>query len=72
MPRFAFVSSPAETKPFLVDLESPFGAEHLQRFARLGAVSLTEMLPGPDELWVRRQGRAYTSELRLSMVRSCG
>jgi DNA-binding MarR family transcriptional regulator len=72
IPRFAFVSSPAEAKPFLVDLKSPFGAEHLQRFARLGAVTLTEMLPGPGELWVRRDGREYTSELRLSMVRSCG
>ncbi|HXL96414.1 MAG TPA: lantibiotic dehydratase [Streptosporangiaceae bacterium] len=72
IPRFTFVHSPAETKPFLADLSSPFGAEHLQRLARLGPVSLTEMLPGPGGLWLRREGREYTSELRLSMVRSCG
>jgi hypothetical protein len=68
-PRYVFVSSPAEVKPFLIDLESVFGAEHLQRLARLGPVSMTEMLPGPDELWVRREGRGYTSEVRLSMAR---
>lgn len=72
VPRYVFVSSPSEVKPFLVDLESVFGAEHLQRLARLGPVSMTEMLPGPDELWIRREGRRYTSELRLSMVRGTG
>jgi hypothetical protein len=72
VPRYVFISSPAEVKPFLADLESVFGAEHLQRLARLGPVSMTEMLPGPDELWIRREGGRYTSELRLSMVWGVG
>lgn len=73
-PRRVFVSIPNETKPFYVDFDSHVYTEILvkmlrkERAAAQGRrmVSITEMLPTPDQLWLRDAGRnTYTSELRL-------
>lgn len=72
LPRHVFAASPQETKPLYVDLDSIFSHHGLQRLAELGPVRLVEMLPTPDQLWLRRAAGRFTSELRLSMVRSGG
>jgi hypothetical protein len=77
MPRFVFVKSPLEPKPMFVDFASPIGVRVFARVVRhatahpAGERTLTfsEMLPGPDELWLPdADGERYTGELRLVAV----
>ncbi|MET7288429.1 lantibiotic dehydratase [Streptomyces sp. NPDC005573] len=73
LPRFVFVVSPAESRPFYVDFDSPVYvtilAKALRRLARKdpeGRVTFTEMLPTPEQTWLTdEEGRRYTSELRF-------
>ncbi|MEU6889661.1 lantibiotic dehydratase [Streptomyces viridosporus] len=73
LPRYVFVVSPAEPRPFYVDFDSPVYvtilAKTLRRLARRdprGTVTITEMLPTPEQTWLRDdEGRRYTSELRF-------
>jgi hypothetical protein len=72
-PRHVFVHTSVESKPFYVDLESPPFVDlvrgTLTRLAeREGArFVVTEMLPAPDELWVRDEAGAYASEFLVQM-----
>lgn len=77
VPRHVFARTPAEPKPFYVDLESPLLLRNLGRALRLLAgrpererrVTLSEMLPGPEELWLTDSGGdRYTSEFRAVVV----
>ncbi|MEV4534073.1 lantibiotic dehydratase [Asanoa sp. NPDC049518] len=76
LPRHVFARVPGDPKPFFVDLMAPPLADNLARAARRAApkapagaeVELVEMLPAPDELWVRLPDGSYTSELRLVAV----
>lgn len=74
LPRHLFAQLPAEPKPFYVDLSSPVLLTNLARSWRrqtTGPVRLQEMLPGPDQLWLRdADGRPYTTEFRLVAVDS--
>jgi hypothetical protein len=74
LPRRFFVKLPDEVKPFLVDLDNPFLVELFLKLAHAAEqVSASEMLPGPDELWLADdQGGRYTSELRMTAVRLDG
>ncbi|MFG3005102.1 lantibiotic dehydratase [Streptomyces calvus] len=73
LPRYVFVVSPAESRPFYVDFDSPVYvtilAKALRRLGRRdpqGTVTFTEMLPTPEQTWLRDdEGRRYTSELRF-------
>ncbi len=73
LPRYVFVVSPAESRPFYVDFDSPVYvtilAKALRRLGRRdpqGMVTFTEMLPTPEQTWLRDdEGRRYTSELRF-------
>ncbi|MCH0565876.1 lantibiotic dehydratase [Streptomyces sp. MUM 2J] len=73
LPRYVFVVSPAESRPFYVDFDSPVYvtilAKALRRLARKdpeAVVTITEMLPTPEQTWLSDdQGRRYTSELRF-------
>jgi hypothetical protein len=74
LPRFVFVKTPAEEKPFYVDLASPVSVEILSKSIRRVSdsdsseplITVTEMLPAPDEIWLTdRQGRRYTCEFRI-------
>lgn len=69
LPRYVFVKVPGEPKPIFVDWESPLLVRQLFRLARgsRGSVELTEMLPGPDEMWLDIDGHRYTSEFRCSL-----
>jgi hypothetical protein len=69
LPRYVFAKHPGEPKPVFVDLESPLLVAQLGRLARsrTGSVLITEMLPGPGQLWLTRGGRAHTSEVRFAV-----
>ncbi|MFJ4525615.1 lantibiotic dehydratase [Streptomyces sp. NPDC088810] len=76
LPRFVFVVSPTEPRPFFVDFDSPVYVNILAKAARRLArkdpdakLTVTEMLPTPEQAWLTDdQGRRYTSELRLVAV----
>ena len=73
LPRWVYAHVPGEPKPLCVDLDSPLAAEALASVISAGApgpVTLREMLPEPDALWLRKHGQPVTSELRLAMIRS--
>jgi hypothetical protein len=75
LPRRLFVRSPLDRKPIYVDLNSPVLLRVLARFLRHAAeqapqapIEFTEMLPTPDECWLRDTNGHYTSELRIVAV----
>jgi len=76
LPRYVFVVSPTEPRPFYVDFESPvyvnIFAKAVRRLARQapGArLKISEMLPTPEQTWLTDDhGECYTSELRLVAV----
>jgi hypothetical protein len=77
LPRFVFVKTVVEIKPFYLDLASPVYVELLAKVIRRcveqgqgeEAVVVTEMLPGPGESWLPdAAGERYTSELRIVAV----
>ncbi|MFJ4062904.1 lantibiotic dehydratase [Streptomyces albogriseolus] len=73
LPRFVFVVSPTESRPFYVDFDSPVYvtilAKALRRLARKdpsATATFTEMLPTPEQTWLTDdEGHRYTSELRF-------
>ncbi len=59
--------SPEEVKPVYVDWSAPVLVELLARLSRQAAwLSLSEMLPGPDELWLRDAAGADLSSAVLT------
>jgi hypothetical protein len=73
-PRQVFVKITNETKPFYVDFHSPIYVGILIRMLRRARtqapinkhVVISEMLPTPDQLWLRDSSQnTYTSELRI-------
>jgi len=76
LPRFLFAKTYLEQKPFYLDLESSVLVETLAKAIRRSAeqvpgssVSLSEMLPGHDQLWLPdAQDNHYTCELRLVVL----
>ncbi|MDB4951670.1 MAG: hypothetical protein JWM27_4319 [Gemmatimonadetes bacterium] len=77
LPRFVFTKVPVERKPCFVDLDSAVYAESFAKLVRRSAeqgepddlVTVSEMLPGPDELWLTdAEERLYVSELRIVVV----
>ena len=72
LPRHVYVHTSKEPKPRYVDLESPVFLDLLRRdLAALSgdAVTLhvTEMLPGPEDLWIRGGGSGHAAELLAQM-----
>ena len=70
LPRFVFARSDRERKPYFIDLHCPFALEVLRHLCH-GAlrVTFTEMLPGPEALWLRDARGRYTCELRVQALR---
>ncbi|WP_433273632.1 amino acid adenylation domain-containing protein [Actinosynnema sp. CS-041913] len=76
IPRFVFVKSPVEHKPFYVDLENGPSVElfahavrALEREQPDAPMGVGEMLPGPDHLWLTdAEGNRHTAEFRLVAV----
>ncbi len=62
-----FVKPESEYKPIAIDINNPFCCEILETYAkRSNSISIQEMLPGRDNLWLGNDRGNYTSELRLS------
>jgi hypothetical protein len=80
LPRFVFVVSPTEPRPFYADLDSPVYVSILAKAARRLArsrptawLTVTEMLPTPEQTWLTDSGGArYSSELRFVAVDQTG
>lgn len=71
IPRHVFVHTTADPKPFYADLESPLFVDLLRRALGEGTtLHLTEMLPGPDEMWVEDGRGRYAAELLLHLSKS--
>ncbi|MDN3356428.1 lantibiotic dehydratase [Actinomadura sp. DC4] len=76
LPRFVFVVSPTEPRPFYVDFDSPvyvnIFAKAVRRLLRdkpEARMTISEMLPTPEQTWLTDdQGNGYTSELRFVAV----
>lgn len=69
LPRYCFVKIPGEPKPVFLDWEAPLLVRQLVRLVKgaEGALEFSEMLPGPDGLWLEVDGRRHTSELRCTV-----
>lgn len=73
LPRHLFAHTSAEPKPFYVDLESPVLVDVLRRALpapTAGAEAVlfvTEMLPGPEELWVQDASGGYATEFLVQL-----
>jgi hypothetical protein len=67
LPERVYLRHPAEPKPFYVDFADPAAIEDLGKLPE-GPVSITEMLPGPDQLWWQPDGQPQCSELRLGTL----
>ncbi|NUT32220.1 MAG: hypothetical protein HOV79_04000 [Hamadaea sp.] len=78
LPEVAFWVVPGEAKPIYVDLSDVTLVDALWAKLRRGRqrrpegwVTVSEMLPGPDQLWLRDpDGRRYTTEFRVTCVDS--
>lgn len=78
IPRYVFVKSSAEVKPFYVDFTSPIYVNVLTKMVRRTnaaerlpdkTITVVEMLPAHDNLWLAdHEGNRYTSELRCTWV----
>jgi hypothetical protein len=76
LPRHVFVRCTGERKPIYADLTGLASADLLARSIRRAVrhgddptVTVAEMLPGPDDLWLAdADGRRYTAELRIVAV----
>ncbi|WP_344267100.1 lantibiotic dehydratase, partial [Streptomyces sodiiphilus] len=76
LPRFVFVVSPTEPRPFYVDFDSPVYINILAKAARRLArkdpearLTVSEMLPSPEQAWLTDdKGDVYVSELRFVAV----
>ncbi len=79
LPRFVFVKSPVEVKPFYVDFDSPIYVEIFLKVVRRTEagkggetlIAVSEMLPTHDQTWLTdAAGQHYTSEFRVVVVDS--
>jgi hypothetical protein len=77
MPRFVYVKTPVEIKPFYMDFDSPMLVDMFAKMVRQTVedgtaglmVSVSEMIPRLDQTWLPdAEGQRYTSELRIVAV----
>ncbi|MGW0436010.1 amino acid adenylation domain-containing protein [Micromonospora sp. NPDC003197] len=77
LPRYVFVKTPVEKKPFFLDFASLAAVDWFARSIRrtvdgegpTATLRLTEMLPSPDQLWLTDPaGGRRTAEFRLVAV----
>lgn len=69
-PRFVFMRSSKERKPYLIDTSSPFALDLLSHLSREAErLSVEEMYPAPEQLWLRDTRGRYTCELRMQLTR---
>jgi hypothetical protein len=71
-PRRAFVKFSHEPKPVYVDWTAPLLIRQFARLARVmpddAHAEISEMLPGPEDLWLEVDGKRHTAEIRCTVV----
>lgn len=72
LPRRVFVHTTEDAKPRYLDLESPLFVDLLRRALAevkdpAGRLHVTEMLPGPGEMWVADEHGRYATEFLVQM-----
>ncbi|MFR9770793.1 lantibiotic dehydratase [Nocardia sp. SC052] len=71
-PDHCFAKFSSEPKPIYVDWSSPLLTRQFAKLCRTmtedDTVQVSEMLPGPSDLWLTRDGHRYTSELRCVVM----
>lgn len=73
LPAAFYARSGREREPFYVDTRSPALLEGLARLAAAAdRVTMTEVLPGPDECWLRDGDHRFAAELRCVYLRPAG
>lgn len=71
MPRYAFFITDAEPKPMWLDFESPVSLTNFAFSIRKAArVTITEMLPRPDQLWLTSPSGRHVAEIRILLTRT--
>lgn len=76
VPRHVFIKIASEQKLFYLDFDSPISVERMSRYVRglhrndpTATVTISEMLPSPDETWLEdAEGQKYCCELRTVVV----
>lgn len=69
-PRFTFARAESEPKPVLFDWHNPLSVEMAVWQARRDeALVFSELLPGPDDLWLEGPEGAHTAEIRMVWAR---
>ena len=75
LPRRVFLHTPATPKPYFADLDSPLSVDLLRRTLHPSnpdesspTLHVVEMLPGPDEMWVRDGRGRYATEFLLHLT----
>lgn len=70
MPRYLYVNAASEPKPVYIDTHNYFLLELLHYLLEKNtALTFSEMLPGPEQLWLKSEAGSFCSELRLSAFR---
>lgn len=71
LPRRVFLTTPSsgEYKPLYVDFDSYLCLTLVDAMVRdnPGVLVMTEMLPGPEQLWMRHAGHRYVTELTVEI-----
>ncbi|MFC0597290.1 lantibiotic dehydratase [Streptomyces palmae] len=69
LPRYVFASLGGEHKPQYVDFDSYLSVNLLETAVRrsASAVVFSEMLPGPEQLWLRDGWHRYVTELTVEL-----
>ncbi|MEV0136580.1 lantibiotic dehydratase [Dactylosporangium sp. NPDC050688] len=71
LPRHVFLRCPGEPKPIYCDLDAPLLVRQLTRMAgglpADATITVSEMLPTPDELWLDDGNGGRTSEIRYAV-----
>ncbi|SEH00694.1 hypothetical protein SAMN05444920_117125 [Nonomuraea solani] len=70
LPPTFFAASPRERRPIYVDTRSPALIEGLGRLAGTAdRLTVTEVLPGPEDCWLREKEQRFPAELRCVYLR---
>jgi hypothetical protein len=73
VPARFFAKASRERKPVYVDMDCPLLVDGLLRLARGGGtLYASELLPGPDGMWLRDGALRFPAELRCVYLRSAG
>ncbi|MBI0293379.1 lantibiotic dehydratase [Streptomyces sp. PRKS01-29] len=69
MPRHCYFLADNEPKPVYVDWRNPLAVDTFAKTAHQATrIRISEMSPGPDELWLLSGAGGFCSELRMSFV----